>query len=39
MCRLHEWKKKVGVCPYNERIHSTIHRKGKLVNKEQRTLI
>ncbi len=24
ICRLDEWKKKIGVCPYNKQIHSTI---------------
>lgn len=37
MCRLPEWKKKTGSCPYDKSIHSsikTISKKEKLNQKE-----
>lgn len=38
-CRLDEWKKKIGVCPYNKEIHSTFKAKKMSRDKEQRTLL
>lgn len=39
MCRLPEWKKKIGVCPYDSKIHSTIKAIRKpLRDKKQKTL-
>ena len=38
MCRLAEWKRKSGVCPYDSKIHSKKHRTAVLREKGQKTL-
>ena len=39
MCRLTEWKKKIGVCPYDKTIYSPqIKLKKAIKDKKQRTL-
>jgi len=38
-CRLDEWKKKIGTCPYDKTIHSIPHKiRKKIQNKEQTKL-
>jgi hypothetical protein len=38
-CRLVEWKKKIGVCPYDRNIHSTLKKIRKSIkSKTQKTL-
>ena len=38
MCRLTEWKKKIGVCPYDKSISSFGNKLRKKRNKEQTNL-
>jgi hypothetical protein len=38
-CRVVEWKRKMGICPYDKNIHSTIKSIRKAIkNKQQKTL-
>lgn len=38
-CRLTEWKKKKGTCPYDKTIYSTQKKIKKALNKNQKTLL
>jgi hypothetical protein len=38
-CRLYEWKRKKGVCPYDSKIFSVPKKIRKELNKKQKTLL